>query len=731
MEATTTSVDALDEQVKRAQNMLSNTANSTMSAMTGLREDTVAMLTSRSKGLLDLATSITTSREQEPHKGAAREKASLEKHHATAKTVEQVLTPRLMELLSSREHTPPDPAEIAAGHSSRESLQATLGAASMRLAAEAKAETLHAELSEARGDLAYTLGSSGELVQAHARCVNDYAALKAVVERAREDAEALGRALQREGKVWGGGSGGGVGSAGVSTATKRLCTTLLETVGSSMTLNEAAGPGVEDASSSSSSLGGANESAGAAKSATTATGGEAAAGSGASPVPSAAERLRRQLEEAEAHQRSVAAQLHSRESQLALVRQELLNAEGERGRYADIISDASAKLAQAAGTPGDRTSRSVARRSEEADRLCEEEEKGLDEILSLCTRAATEWHAAENVHDAPPLADGFLVRGGAGGGGNHNIGNEENVSGGGQQLQLQASSKKEREHHHQGIIGSSSSSKHRRLARQAAVREVQRVTNLAKAKAKALRGRRAELSGIGKKSILPLPILPLRSPPAPSSPSPSRSLSLSTFLWLIIPWPCPFAPGARARAARTLREMLTALELERAARIRLQELLAKDWTAQANSLKTCFHEQDVVLEVRGRLLHQQTCARGHKWGAWSLLPSGSFNPLVSQPPVCSLLPYPSSSVLPPRLPTRRSGTSQAGGAWGRGHGVGARLSDAKPAQAHGRPAGSGEGRGGAARGSHQGARECPQWRRRPWQSRWRNRNREWGGGSAA
>ena len=42
--------------------------------------------------------------------------------------------------------------------------------------------------------------------------------------------------------------------------------------------------------------------------------------------------------------------------------------------------------------------------------------------------------------------------------------------------------------------------------------------------------------------------------------------------------------------------MLTALELERAARIRLQELLAKDWTAQANSLKTCFHEQDVVLE---------------------------------------------------------------------------------------------------------------------------------------
>ena len=43
--------------------------------------------------------------------------------------------------------------------------------------------------------------------------------------------------------------------------------------------------------------------------------------------------------------------------------------------------------------------------------------------------------------------------------------------------------------------------------------------------------------------------------------------------------------------------MLTALELERTARIRLQELLARDWTLQAAALKRCFHEQDVVLEV--------------------------------------------------------------------------------------------------------------------------------------
>ena len=49
--------------------------------------------------------------------------------------------------------------------------------------------------------------------------------------------------------------------------------------------------------------------------------------------------------------------------------------------------------------------------------------------------------------------------------------------------------------------------------------------------------------------------------------------------------------------SNTLREMLSALELERTARIRLQELLARDWTAQASSLKRCFHEQDVVLEV--------------------------------------------------------------------------------------------------------------------------------------
>ena len=43
--------------------------------------------------------------------------------------------------------------------------------------------------------------------------------------------------------------------------------------------------------------------------------------------------------------------------------------------------------------------------------------------------------------------------------------------------------------------------------------------------------------------------------------------------------------------------MLTALELERTARIRLQELLARDWTLQAAALKRCFYEQDVVLEV--------------------------------------------------------------------------------------------------------------------------------------
>ena len=85
------------------------------------------------------------------------------------------------------------------------------------------------------------------------------------------------------------------------------------------------------------------------------------------------------------------------------------------------------------------------------------------------------------------------------------------------------------------------------------MREVQRVTNLAKAKAKALRGRRAELSGIGKKSILPLPILPLRSPLPPLTFAIAISLPYPLFLWLIIPWPCPASLLVLVRAQRCAR----------------------------------------------------------------------------------------------------------------------------------------------------------------------------------
>ena len=63
----------------------------------------------------------------------------------------------------------------AGGMPDLDGLQSTLGAAYMLLAAEAKAEALQSELSEARGDLATTLSSGEELLHAHERCVDDYA----------------------------------------------------------------------------------------------------------------------------------------------------------------------------------------------------------------------------------------------------------------------------------------------------------------------------------------------------------------------------------------------------------------------------------------------------------------------------------------------------------------------------------------------------------------------------
>ena len=54
--------------------------------------------------------------------------------------------------------------------------------------------------------------------------------------------------------------------------------------------------------------------------------------------------MRKRLGDAEEHQRSVAAQLHSREAQLTLVRQELLAADAERERWPPAPTTASPRL---------------------------------------------------------------------------------------------------------------------------------------------------------------------------------------------------------------------------------------------------------------------------------------------------------------------------------------------------------------------------------------------------
>ena len=286
--------------------------------------------------------------------------------------------------------------------------------------------------------------------------------------------------------------------------------------------------------------------------------------SGESSPASLASALRRKLSDAEEHQKSVAAQLHSREAQLTLARQQLSQMEGERERYVGIVSDASAKLTAAAGTPGDSTARSVARRAEATELASVAAEKKLDELLDACVRAAEEWKAAELLtaeSTANPLGEVFYPvtpAAAAAAAGPTKLGNNSNAKT--RQTEADGSDDentlplggaapekvKEKGGGGRASLGSiDAASKQRRLARQAAAKEVVRTASNAKEAGGALRTKRIEL------------------------------VSLTS----------------------SLREMLTALELERTARIRLQELLARDWTLQAAALKRCFHEQDVVLEV--------------------------------------------------------------------------------------------------------------------------------------
>ena len=403
------------------------------------------------------------------------------------------LTPRLVELLAPQA---PQPAELTELHSGLESLQSTLGAAYMLLAAEAKAETLQEGLSEARGDLATTVSAGEEMLAAHQRCVDDYSELRAIVESARTDAERLAASLSENGG---------------SEESRALCDALLKRLGSSgVPTDSTAADG--DAESSESSM-------------------------------------KKRLAEAEEHQRAVAAQLHSREAQLTLVRQELLTVDAERERYVGIVSDASAKLAAAAGAPGERTARVMGKRSKAAEVAMAKEETRLEDLLHRCVRAASEWKHAEGT-------------GGGGGGGEGGDGSEEApdaaVWGDGASVLREQTNRLASPVAEEGGRRKSASSqkgnkddesyamsKQRRLARQAAAEEAKRLANAALKEARELSRRRAELSGVNG----------------------------------------------------TLREMLSALELERSARMQLQENFARDWTMQSAALKRCFHEQDVVLEV--------------------------------------------------------------------------------------------------------------------------------------
>ena len=160
--------------------------------------DLLGNITARTRGLLSEI--ATNAREQfdalQSRRSAASHRqvidvvdAALDEHEPP----EGELSQRLMETL--QDHKPQE-AEITALHGSLESLQSTLGAAYMLLAAEAKAETLQASLTQTHTELVETNTSSSQLISAHERCVADYADLRKSFEDARADAEGLATILK-------------------------------------------------------------------------------------------------------------------------------------------------------------------------------------------------------------------------------------------------------------------------------------------------------------------------------------------------------------------------------------------------------------------------------------------------------------------------------------------------------------------------------------------------------
>ena len=192
-------------------------------------ENISGQLTQRTRGLLDSIAELSKLNSERP--AAPKPDIPLLPQPPTrgADTLDDplppTLTPRLAEILQPQA---PQPSELHMLHSGMDSLQSTLGAAYMLLAAEAKAEALQAELSEARGDLATTLSSGEELLCAHERCVDDYSELRKIVESARTEAEALAAELSKEGN-----GGGG--------AARQICATLLNRLGSSVVLPSSRG----------------------------------------------------------------------------------------------------------------------------------------------------------------------------------------------------------------------------------------------------------------------------------------------------------------------------------------------------------------------------------------------------------------------------------------------------------------------------------------------------------
>ena len=136
-------------------------------------------------------------------------------------------------------------------------------------------------------------------------------------------------------------------------------------------------------------------------------------------------------------------------------------------------------------------------------------------------------------------------------------------------------------------------SKQRRLARQAAAEEARRLAEAAEREARALTRRRVELASLNGtlremitavRSIFPLPIHTCWSQPTARDPSTSARAGGDCLRSVL-------ASAAHPQCRWIESRLSSQLELERAARMRLQEVFARDWTMQSAALKRVFHEQ--------------------------------------------------------------------------------------------------------------------------------------------